>query len=157
MLTKSCVTGQSQPSRVRHSNSPRSVRHSNSPRSACHKSWRRGSDIGPKENQMRKAPNCCQNCYPVGSINIELDATGKRGGRSSPWGCQAPHPFRLSAECSVQKQKKTSCCKLEYLHTYTPSHPKENRQVALRWSPDCRCVSCRRCYEVAKTTTVGGV
>jgi hypothetical protein len=148
MLTKSYVTGQSQPSCVWHSNSPRS---------ACHKSWRRGSDISPKENQMRKAPNRCHNCYAVGSINIELDAIGQKRGRSSPSGCQAPHPFRLSAERSVQKQKKTSCCKLEYRHTYTPSHLKENRQVPLRWSPDCHCVGCRRCYEVAKATTVGGV
>jgi hypothetical protein len=75
MLTKSYVTGQSQPSGVWHLNSLRS---------ACHKSWRRGSDISPKENQMRKVPNRCLNCYAVGSINIELDATGKRGGRSSP-------------------------------------------------------------------------
>jgi hypothetical protein len=116
MLTKSCVTGQSQPSRVRHSNSPRSVRHSNSPRSACHKSWRRGSDIGPKENQMRKAPNCCQNCYPVGSINIELDATGKKNNSSAARLLLAHHVAETNVKLPLRCTKHRQAASREELH-----------------------------------------
>jgi ferredoxin len=183
MLTKSYLTGQSQPSRVWHSNSPRS---------ACHKSWRRAASSS-KENQTRKVSNRCQNCYAVDSINIQFDVTCKmrekfavrlpgfasilsvrksneKSVKSLPellrcWLYKYTVRRYMQNEGEVRRQaarlcihfvcplsaasrkKKTSCCKLEHLHTYTPTHLKESRQVALRWTPDCRCVGCRRCYK----------